>query len=69
MHAESETGKLGALRLMLDTTKNLVDLLGISSLTQEQLNREHAEHAEAMIHLLHEIEIKAEASGFLALWL
>jgi len=44
--------KPSALRLMLDTTNNLVDLLGISNIAQAQLNRQHEKHTEQMLKLL-----------------
>jgi hypothetical protein len=44
--------KPSALRLMLDTTNNLVDLLGISSIAQAQLNRQHMEHVDELLEIL-----------------
>ena len=56
-----ERNKPAALRIMLDTTKALMDLLGISNVAQEQIHQERIRLAEDQIEFLERIREKATA--------
>lgn len=53
--------KPSALRIMLDTTKALMDLLGISSVAQEQIHQERMRLVEDQIGFLERIREKVTA--------
>lgn len=53
--------KPSALRIMLDTTKALTDLLGISSVAQEQMHQERVRLVEDQIEFLERIREKVTA--------
>lgn len=53
--------KPSALRIMLDTTKALTDLLGISSVAQEQVHQERMRLVEDQIDFLNQIREKVTA--------